>query len=150
MAALICKQALKRKLIYDGIMLNNMIKQIYGFLSVYCVNRKRVLEIICYYESAKQNVLLKKIKQRKKQRRKKEAWVKNQCRSDKWWVDMLSPMSTFDLWKTGIGMSRLEFQELCDILRSFITPNPVSPNYRSLSAEKKLAVILYFLKTLGP
>ena len=46
-------------------------------------------------------------------------------------------------------MSRLEFQELCDILRPFITPNPLSPNYRSLSAEKKLAVILYFLKNTG-
>ena len=46
-------------------MLNNMIKQIYGFLSVYCVYRKRVLEIICYYESVKQNVLLKKIKTEK-------------------------------------------------------------------------------------
>ena len=107
MAALICKQALKRKLIYDGIMLNNMIKQIYGFLSVHCVYRKRVLEIICYYESLKQNVLLKKLKQRKKQRRKKEPWMKNQCRSDKWWVDMLSPMSTFDLWKKNFRMSRL-------------------------------------------
>ena len=130
-------------------MLNNTIKQIYGFLSVYCVYRKSVLEIICYYESVKQNVLLKKLKQRKKQRRKKEAWVKNQCRSDKWWVDMLSPMSTFDLWKKNFRMSRLEFQELCDILRLFITPNPLSPNYRSLSAEKKLAVILYFLKDTG-
>ena len=139
MAALICKQALKRKLIYDGIMLNNMIKQIYGFLSVYCVYRKRVLEIICYYESVKQNVLLKKLKLRKKQHRKEEAWLKKQCRSDKWWVDMLSPMSTFDLWKKNFRMSRLEFQELCDILRPFITPNPLSPNYRSLSAEKKLA-----------
>ena len=46
-------------------------------------------------------------------------------------------------------MSRLEFQELCDILRPFITPNPLSPNYRSLSAEKKLAVILYLLKDTG-
>ena len=149
MAALICKQALKRKLIYDGIMLNNMIKQIYCFLSVYCVYCKRVLEIICYYESVKQNVLPKKLKQRKRQRRKKEAWVKCQCRSDKWWVDMLSPMSTFDLWKKNFRMSRLEFQELCDILRPFITPNPLSPNYRSLSAEKTLAVILYFLKDTG-
>ena len=121
----------------------------YGFLSVYCVYRKRVLEIICYYESVKQNVLLKNLKQRKKQRRKKEARVKNQCRSDKWWVDMLSPMSTFDLWKKNFPMSRLEFQELCDILRPFITPNPLSPNYRSLSAEKKLVVILYFLKDTG-
>ena len=65
MAALICKQALKRKLIYDGIMLNNMIKQIYGFLSVYCVYRKRVLEIICYYESVKQKCITKKIKTEK-------------------------------------------------------------------------------------
>ena len=65
MAALICKQALKRKLIYDGIMLNNMIKQIYGFFSVYCVYRKRVLEIICYYESVKQKCITKKIKTEK-------------------------------------------------------------------------------------
>ena len=65
MVALICKQALKRKLIYDGIMLNNMIKQIYGFLSVYCVYRKRVLEIICYYESVKQKCITKKIKTEK-------------------------------------------------------------------------------------
>ena len=58
-------------------------------------------------------------------------------------------MSTFDLWKKNFRISRLEFQELCDILRPFITPNPLSPNYRSLSAEKKLAVILYFLKDTG-
>ena len=126
-----------------------MIKQIYGFFSVYCLYRKRVLEITCYYESVKQNILLKNLKQRKKQRRKKEPWVKNQCRSDKWWVDMLSRISTFDLWKKNFRMSRLELQELFDILRPFITPNPISPNYRSLSAEKKLAVILYFLQDTG-
>ena len=58
-------------------------------------------------------------------------------------------MSTFDLWKKDFRMSRLEFQELCNILRPFITPNPLSPNYRSLSAGKNLAVILYFLKDTG-
>jgi len=34
-------------------------------------------------------------------------------------------------------------------LRPYISPNPKSPNHRALSAEKKVAVALYFLKDTG-
>ena len=46
-------------------------------------------------------------------------------------------------------MSNGEIIELCDLLGHFITQNAMTPNYRKLSAEKKLAFTLYFLKDAG-
>lgn len=49
----------------------------------------------------------------------------------------------------GKCMSNGEFIELCDLLGHFITQNAMTPNYRKLSAEKKLAFTLYFSKDPG-
>ena len=43
-------------------------------------------------------------------------------------------------------MSRDQFYNLVKELNPFITPNPLSPNRRALSADKKLAITLYYLK----
>ena len=43
-------------------------------------------------------------------------------------------------------MSRACFLNLVSELRPYISPNPKSPKHRALSAEKKVAVTLYFLK----
>ena len=46
-------------------------------------------------------------------------------------------------------MSWKGFIELCEQLRPFIILNALSPNYRALSIEKKVALNLYFLKDTG-
>ena len=45
-------------------------------------------------------------------------------------------------------MSKEEFIELCDFLRPFIKPNPLAQNCRTLLAEIKIALTLFFFKIL--
>ena len=44
---------------------------------------------------------------------------------------------------------REEFNKLLAEIRPYISPNPLSPNYRALTSEKKLAITLYYLKDTG-
>ena len=62
----------------------------------------------------------------------------------------------YDRWKgsrrrmeKNFRLPRERFVELAEELRPYISPNPLSPNYRALSTEKKLAVTLYYLKDTG-
>ena len=71
-------------------------------LSVYCLYQKGLVETICYSGIVKPNILVKKLKQRKK-KRKKEVWVKHQYRNDRCWRDMWSSKSTFDIWQKNFG-----------------------------------------------
>ena len=48
-----------------------------------------------------------------------------------------------------IRMTKESFLELVEKLHPLIAPNPNSPNSRAVSAERKLAVTLYFLKDTG-
>ena len=52
-------------------------------------------------------------------------------------------------WRKNFRMSRESFRDLLAELNPYISPNDSSPNYRTLSAEKKLALTLYFLKDTG-
>ena len=45
--------------------------------------------------------------------------------------------------------SRKKFFNLVDLLKTTIGPNPNTPNFRSLSAAKKVAITLYYLKDMG-
>ena len=54
-----------------------------------------------------------------------------------------------DEWKYNLRMSREVFMKLVEELRPFISPDPRSPNQTVVSAEKKLALTLYFLKDTG-
>jgi len=46
-------------------------------------------------------------------------------------------------------MSGPEFEELVEMLRPSISPDSSSPNSRTVSAEKMLAVTLYYSKDTG-
>ncbi|XP_057290131.1 putative nuclease HARBI1 [Hydractinia symbiolongicarpus] len=52
-------------------------------------------------------------------------------------------------WKKNFRMTKAMFTDLVDQIRIWITPDNTSPNYRALSAEKKVAVTLYYLKDTG-
>ena len=53
------------------------------------------------------------------------------------------------LWKKNFILSRAEFDEICNELRSYISPNILSQNHRALPVEKKVAAVLYFPKDTG-
>ena len=52
-------------------------------------------------------------------------------------------------WKKNFRMSRISFMSLADELRPSIGPRNVSPNYRAITTEKKLAITLYYLEDTG-
>ena len=62
---------------------------------------------------------------------------------------MLAVAPLEDLWKKDFRLSRAKFYEICNELRLYISPNILSPNYRALLVEKKVAAVLYFLKDTG-
>lgn len=46
-------------------------------------------------------------------------------------------------------MDKNLFHKLLNEISPYISPNPLSPNYRALSSETKLALTLYYLKDTG-
>ena len=52
-------------------------------------------------------------------------------------------------WQKNFRLSQNDFQHLLDEVRPYISPSPISPNCHSLSAEKKRATTLYYLKDTG-
>ena len=75
-------------------------------------------------------------------------WFKK-GRTDLWWEDMWNGIAPEEQWRKNFRMSRESFRDLLAELNPYISPNDSSPNYRTLSAEKKLALTLYFLKDTG-
>ena len=62
---------------------------------------------------------------------------------------MLAVAPVDDLWKKNFRFSRAEFDEICNELRPYISPNILSPNHRALPVENKAAAVLYCLKDTG-
>ena len=90
---------------------------------------------------------LKLLQQRQCARKPRKCWYQL-GRSDQWWQDMINGISPDD-WQIKIfPFSRKTFFNLVDLLKTTIGPNPNTPNFRSLSAAKKLAIILYYLKDM--
>ena len=54
-----------------------------------------------------------------------------------------------DEWQKNFRLTRDAFFKLEKDLRPFISPDPSSPNHRAMSAAKKLAITLYYLKDTG-
>ena len=62
---------------------------------------------------------------------------------------MRSAIALEGMWRKNFLLSREELTVLLSELNLYVTPNPRTPNYHFLSAERKLAVTLYYLKDTG-
>ena len=62
---------------------------------------------------------------------------------------MLAVALVEDIWKKNFRLSRAEFDQICNELKPYISPNILSLNHRALPVEKKVAAVLYFLKDTG-
>lgn len=58
---------------------------------------------------------------------------------------MIDEISPLEYWKKNFRTSKDQFIELCEELRSYISPG-ISQNYPALFVEKKVAVTLCYLK----
>ena len=125
--------------------------QLNGLIYCYSLYRKSLNDKLVSYYRLKRTLVLKKlkaVKMRRLSQKSRSVWVK-QGRSDMWWVNLISRVSPEELWKKNFRMNKAEFLELCAELRPYVSPKGNSPNYRSLTLEKKVAVALYFLKDTG-
>lgn len=81
--------------------------------------------------------------------RKPQASWKKPGRTDRWWINLWQGHLPEDEWKYNLCMSTQVFMKLVKELRPFISLNPRLPNRTAVSAEKKLALTLNFLKNTG-
>ena len=111
---------------------------------------KRNLAIAAYFAAKKSKMArkLKFMKARRMHHKARSVWIQA-GRTDLWWQNLLGDDVPESCWKKNFRMTRQSFFSLADELRPFISPRENSPNYRSLTTEKKLAVTLYFLKDTG-
>ena len=125
--------------------------QLQGILILWMIYQKYVMDRFFVLQTRKRNRFLQKnrlARERHLRKKKINCWY-NPGRTEQWWQSMVDGESPEETWRKNFRLSREEFQKLLEEHRPYITPNPKSPNYRSLSAEKKLATTLYLLKETG-
>ena len=108
-------------------------------------------QLVINYVLQKRNYHLKKQKLkflRKVTKQPRSCWFKP-GRTGKWWENMINGVCPNSFWVKNFRMSRESFMNLVEELELFIAPDPRTPNYRALTAEKKLAITLYYLKDTG-
>ncbi|XP_057299347.1 putative nuclease HARBI1 [Hydractinia symbiolongicarpus] len=111
----------------------------------------RTLLTASLLSGSKRNCWIKKqkaLKEQRKNRIPRSTWFK-QGRVEQWWLNMFFDVLPEEDWKKNFRMTKAMFTNLVDQIRIWITPDNTSPNYRALSAEKKVAVTLYYLKDTG-
>lgn len=126
--------------------------QIYGFLVINILNHHQMVQCMAILLCATRSCFARKRRRacfaKRNNKKRRSTWRQN-GRTESWWAKLLSNEMPLDTWKKNFRMSREEFKKLADELRPFISPDLSSPNYMALSAEKKLAMTLYFLKDTG-
>ena len=125
--------------------------QLHGLLMLWILYNKHVNDMLIALEAQQRSRNLqntRKYRERKCRRKKRERWF-NAGRTEDWWNKMFGGEAPENTWRKNFRVSRQEFMLLLSELQSYLRPDPKSPNYRALSAEKKLAVTLYYLKDTG-
>ena len=78
--------------------------------------------------------------------KKARAYWKRPGITDQWWINLWQGHLMGEEWQANLRMTRTVFIRLVEELRSFISPDPRSPNRTALTAEKKLALTLYYVE----
>ena len=78
----------------------------------------------------------------------KSVWVARGS-TDKWWNNVKREDLQNNWWKRNFWVSKECFFETLDKVKLWLDPKPNCPSYRFFSAEKKLAITLYYLKDTG-
>ena len=106
-------------------------------------------EFLTAQATLKRNEFVCRAKQKRNAVRKARAYWKKPGRTDQWWINLWQGHLLEEEWQANLRMTRAVFMTLVEELRPFISPDPRSPNRTALTAEKKLALTLYYLKDMG-
>ena len=129
----------------------SLLLQLHGVILLWKIHEVRRNNLIFASIFRKRSYFLRKLKQHKQtllNRKKRSCWFKP-GRTDLWWQNIWNGVAPEEVWKKNFQMTKDSFVELVEELRPYIYPDSKSPNYRAVSAEKKVAVTLYFLKDTG-
>ena len=128
-----------------------LLLQLHGLILLWKIHEEQNKNTMFMALQNRRNYFLRKLKllrQRRLRRRQRSCWFKP-GRSDQWWIKMINGEAPDEFWMKNFRMTKETFLALESELKPCISPNPSSPNYRSLSSAKKLAVTLYYLKDTG-
>ena len=137
--------------IMKTITITALLFQLHGMLLIYSIENKRKQEAIFHQCLRNRKVVIQRLRSERKRRRsnkKRSCWYQI-GRTDLWWQNLSNGVSPSEWWKKNFRLNKLAFKELVEILRPYITPNPISPNRRAIPADKKVAITLYYLKDTG-
>jgi hypothetical protein len=140
-----------------GLIVNNLVQfsvlitKLQGILMLWKLNQARALSLAFGVLARRKTKIKRKLlhKQiRRMQRKDRSTWYKP-GRTDLWWQNIRMGISPKECWKQFFRMDRDFFYNLLNEIDAHIKPNPLSPNFRALSSETKLALTLYYLKDKG-
>ena len=77
--------------------------------------------------------------------RKPRSWYEKN-RTEDWWLKMIGEEASGSSLEKNFHMTKDSFMKLLAKISPLISPQSSWPNYRLLSAEKRLTVTLYYLK----
>lgn len=125
----------------------SMIMQLNGGFLYSVLHQKRQNQLFLLYLKRQRKTLVRKIKRLHEQqlsRQPKTIWHIS-GRDDTLWKNMLKGITPESEWRANFRFNQNEFMQLVEKLRHYISPDPNSPNHCLISAEKRLAVTLYYL-----
>ena len=129
----------------------SLILQLHGIIILWKIDEKRLQDLATAMNLRKRNIYMRKLRRIKQRRlfcKKRSCW-NTPGRTEEWWLKMINGESPPGRWKKNFRTSRDLLMSALDELWTFLRPKPNSPNHRALSAEKKRAMTLYYLKDTG-
>ena len=81
-------------------------------------------------------------------RKRRRNWI-NPGRTDQWWQNLCGDQMPDQEWKKNLRMSKEDFFVFLEPLRTALSPNENAVRNDCLTPEKKLAMVLYYLKDQG-
>ena len=109
-------------------------------------NEERLRQTI--FDQNKAIARYNRIRQRKRDRKQRRMWKKAH-RTDEFWQMMWNGEVEDEDWKSNFRMGKADFMELVEMVREKLTINPEAVRNDCLSAEKRVAMTLYYLSDLG-
>ena len=81
-------------------------------------------------------------------RNQRKSWV-NPARTKEWWTNLISGKTLEEKWCLNIRMNCHTFMALVNSIRESVSPKGNSFRSDTISAEKRVAMVLYYLKDQG-
>ena len=113
------------------------------------VQQQTQQNLLIAQSAIKENHFMLKAKRKWSVRRNVRSCWKKPGRTEQWWTNLWQGHLPEEEWNVNLRMARGDFMKLVEELRPYVEPDLLSPNWSALSAHKKVAITLYYLKDTG-